>query len=142
MRGLRCVAWWRQLLDPRRTGFFGVQLLTHKVLMRTMALPLAILLATSVRLASGSLFARLLALGQLGAYGLGLVGLALRDRPAGRRRLLSVPAYVLMVQAATAVAGVNLLRGRRIDGWRPRRDPAPAPAHIGLVAPGGGEAAA
>jgi cellulose synthase/poly-beta-1,6-N-acetylglucosamine synthase-like glycosyltransferase len=48
-RGLRGVAVARGLLDPRRTGFYAVQLLTHKVLRRLMAIPLLVIGVTTGR---------------------------------------------------------------------------------------------
>ena len=44
-RGLRGVAARRALLDPRRTGFYAVQLASHKILRRVMAVPLLIVAA-------------------------------------------------------------------------------------------------
>ena len=41
-RGLRGVAVARGLLDPRRYGFYALQLVTHKVLRRLMAIPLLV----------------------------------------------------------------------------------------------------
>jgi GT2 family glycosyltransferase len=121
VRGLRCVVRWRRLLDPRRTGFFAAELLTRKVLMRTMALPLLALLASSLGLVRQSRVARLLVLGQLAGYGMGAAGLAL-DRNRGQApRLLALPAYFCLVQLASLVATWRLLRGRRIDRWQPAR---------------------
>jgi cellulose synthase/poly-beta-1,6-N-acetylglucosamine synthase-like glycosyltransferase len=42
-RGLNAVVARHELLDPRRYGFYALQLLSHKVLRRLMALPLAAL---------------------------------------------------------------------------------------------------
>ena len=49
-RGLRGVTVARGLLDPRRTGFYALQLVTHKVLRRLMAIPVLVIAATSVAL--------------------------------------------------------------------------------------------
>ena len=46
-RGLRGVALRRDLLDPRRTGFYAVQLASHKVLRRMMAFPLLAIAASA-----------------------------------------------------------------------------------------------
>jgi cellulose synthase/poly-beta-1,6-N-acetylglucosamine synthase-like glycosyltransferase len=125
-RGLRGVAVARGLLDPRRSGFYAVQLLTHKVLRRLMAIPLLVIAATSVALWNDGPIYKIAVIGQAGVYGLGTAGLALRERPAGRRPWFALPAFFVLVNVASLHALWNLLTGRRIDRWQPvrRADPA------------------
>ena len=122
-RGLRGVAFARGLLDPRRHGFYALQLLTHKVLRRLMAIPLLVVFISSLFLWDAGLIYRIALVGQLLVYGLAIVGLVLRDRPAGRRPWFAIPAFFLLVNIASLHAAWNLLSGRRIDRWQPvRRD--------------------
>lgn len=126
-RGLRGVAVARGLLDPRRHGFYAIQLLTHKVLRRLMAIPLLVIAATSLTLWDDGPIYRLAVVGQVAVYGLGAIGLALGGRRAGRRPWFSIPAFFLLVNIASLHALWNLLSGRRIDRWQPaRRDGATA----------------
>ena len=136
-RGLRGVAMARELLDPRRHGFYAVQLFTHKVLRRLMAVPLLVIAATSATLWSDGPIYRLAVLGQVAVYGLGGIGLALRGHGAGRRPWFSLPAFFVLVNIASLHAAWNLITGRRIDRWQPARStdgtatlatPAPATA--------------
>jgi hypothetical protein len=120
-RGLRGVAVARGLLDPRRSGFYALQLLTHKVLRRLMAIPLLVIAATSVGLWDDGPIYKVAVIGQAGVYGLGAIGLALRDRPAGRRPWFAIPAFFVLVNVASLHALWNLLSGRRIDRWQPAR---------------------
>jgi cellulose synthase/poly-beta-1,6-N-acetylglucosamine synthase-like glycosyltransferase len=121
-RAMRCVVEQRVLLDPRRHGFYSLQLLSHKILRWAMPIPLAVLAVTSLRLAGrGPLYA-LAAVGQLVAYGLAGVGLVARDTGLGRKAPVAIPAYYCLVNAAAAHAAWNLLRGRRIDRWSPGRE--------------------
>jgi hypothetical protein len=120
-RGLRCVAIMRQLLDPRRTGFYAVELFSHKVLMRTMAIPLLVAFATSLALAPRNGLYAVAALLQTAFYGLGAVGTLLADSAAGARRIVSLPAYFCLVQVASLHATWNLLRGRQVERWDPNR---------------------
>jgi len=120
-RGLRCVVAYRELLDPSRHGLLSLELLTRKVLMRAMAIPLLVRVLADVSLAPTSRVHRFLAAGELGVLAAGVVGLATADRPLGRHRLLALPAYFCLVQAASLVALWNLVTGRRIDRWRPAR---------------------
>jgi len=122
-RGLRGVAVARDLLDPARHGFYALQLLTHKVLRRLMAIPLVLILVTSLFLWDDGPIYRVAVVGQLLVYGLGVIGLLLRDRPAGRRPWFAIPSFFLLVNIASLHALWNLLSGRRIDRWQPvRRD--------------------
>jgi cellulose synthase/poly-beta-1,6-N-acetylglucosamine synthase-like glycosyltransferase len=133
-RGLRCVAVMRQLLDPRRTGFYALQLFSHKVLMRTTAIPLIVVALTTIPLAPRSWFYLLAGVGQAAFYGLALAGTMLAERPAGRRPFLSLPAYFCLVQAASLQATWNLLRGYQFERWEPSREPPPEPS-IGASSP-------
>ena len=122
-RGLRGVAVARDLLDPARHGFYALQLLTHKVLRRLMAIPLIVILVTSLFLWGDGPIYRVAVVGQLLVYGLGIIGLLLRDRRAGRRPWFAIPSFFLLVNIASLHALWNLLSGRRIDRWQPvRRD--------------------
>ena len=121
-RGLRGVSYVRSLLDPRRYGFYSVQLFVHKVLRRMMALPLlAIGLASLALWDHGNPLYRLLAVGQAALYGLAAIGLGLRDRPEGQRPWFSLPAFFALVNIASLHALWNLVSGRRIDRWEPNR---------------------
>jgi cellulose synthase/poly-beta-1,6-N-acetylglucosamine synthase-like glycosyltransferase len=122
-RGLRGVAVARDLLDPARHGFYAFQLLTHKVLRRLMAIPLVLILVTSLFLWDDGPIYRVAVVGQLAVYGMGVIGLLLRDRPGGRRPWFAIPSFFLLVNIASLHALWNLLSGRRIDRWQPvRRD--------------------
>ena len=120
-RGLRGVVARRELLDPRRTGFYAVQLLWHKVLRRVMVVPLLAVAISSPVLATRSRLLALATAAQVAFYGLAAAGFALRDRPAGRSRLVAFPAYFCLVNLAALEALLNLARGRRIARWEPRR---------------------
>ena len=120
-RGLRGVAVARELLDPRVHGFYSVQLLTHKLLRRLMVVPLLVIALVSPALWESGWVYRLATLGQVAMYGLGAAGLALGDRPIGRRPWFALPAFFCLVNAASLHALVNLVTGQRIDRWVPAR---------------------
>jgi cellulose synthase/poly-beta-1,6-N-acetylglucosamine synthase-like glycosyltransferase len=133
-RGLRGVVLRRELLDPRRTGFYAVQLAWHKLLRRLMVLPLLVVAASSVLLWPAGRLYRLAVLAQAWLYGLAAVGVRRRIRADDHRRdvrafdrIAALAAYFCLVNAAALVAAVNVLRGRRIDRWEPQR-PATAAA--------------
>jgi cellulose synthase/poly-beta-1,6-N-acetylglucosamine synthase-like glycosyltransferase len=123
-RGLRAVLARRELLDARRHGFYAVQLLTHKLLRRTMVFPLALAATTSPLLWRRGRIYKAATLAQAAVYGLGAGGLLLRDRPLGRRKAFMLPAFFCFVNAASLRAVWNVVRGHRIDRWEPQRPPA------------------
>jgi cellulose synthase/poly-beta-1,6-N-acetylglucosamine synthase-like glycosyltransferase len=126
-RGLRGVLMRRELLDARHHGFYAVQLLTHKLLRRTMVFPLALAAGTSPLLWRRGRVYRAATLAQAAVYGLGTAGLLLRDRPLGRRKAFMLPAFFCFVNAASLRAVWNVVSGRRIDRWEPQRPPAGEP---------------
>lgn len=122
-RGLNAVLLRRALLDPRRHGFYALQLFSHKVLRRLMAIPLLMLLGSTLRLARRSPIYALLAVAQSAVYTLGAVGLALGGRCPARHRLLALPAYFCLVNLASLQALLNVARRRSVTRWEPRREP-------------------
>jgi cellulose synthase/poly-beta-1,6-N-acetylglucosamine synthase-like glycosyltransferase len=117
VRGLRCVLVMRRVLDPRRTGFYAVHLLSQKVLLRTMVGPLAALAVSAPLLWRRGRLYRAATVGQGALYALGTAGIALGDRPAAKSKLLALPAYFVLVNAASAVALWKLVRGERLGLW-------------------------
>lgn len=117
-RGFHAIRLRRQLLDPRLHGFYAVQLLTHKVLRRTLAVPMVAMGVASLALWQDGLLFRIVAAGQVGFYVAAAAGAVLATLGVRRGSLLQLPAYVCMVNAASLVALGNTLRGRRIDRWQ------------------------
>lgn len=124
-RGLRGTILMRELLDPRRHGFYAFQLAWHKIFRRLMVVPLLGLFASSVLLLGRGRIYTLAALAQGAGYTVGLAGLALRGHPLGRNRLLSFPAFFCLVNLAALRALWNIATGRRIDRWEPNRGVSP-----------------
>ena len=120
-RGLRGVFVMRELLNPFRYGFYSAQLFWHKVLRRTMVFPLlVVLLLDPFLLGRGAVYRWLLA-GQAALYGAALVYVVVRKTRFGRLKLLSIPFFFCLVNAAVLVATWNIVRGYRIDVWEPKR---------------------
>jgi cellulose synthase/poly-beta-1,6-N-acetylglucosamine synthase-like glycosyltransferase len=120
-RGLRGVLLRRALLNPRRYGFYSVELLTHKLLRRTMVFPLGVTALTSALLWKHGRLYRAATLAQAAVYALGAAGILLAGRPSAHRKVLVLPAFFCFVNVATLRAVLNLVRGRSIDRWEPRR---------------------
>lgn len=120
-RGLRGVLLRRELLDPRRYGFYAVILFSHKVLRRVAPLYLLSLLASSMALAAQAPFFALALAAQVVFYAAAAAGWICRDRALGRHKLLLAPFYYCLANAAALAGLCSLAAGRRIERWQPQR---------------------
>ena len=125
-RGYRAVLLRRQLLNPLRYGFYALQLLSHKILRRCVVLPLLALLAVSPWVWYGGALYQAGVVAQLALYGFALLGVLLGRTRLGRAKLLALPLFVCLVNAASLVALFNLLRGHKVVLWQPQRSAAAA----------------
>lgn len=121
-RGLRGVFIARRpLLNPFRYGFYALQLFSHKALRRLVVFLLLLLLLVNTFLWNDGWFYRLTMLGQLGFYGLGLLGYLLDGTRLGRLKFLTIPFYFCLVNYAVLLAALNIMRGQQIKRWEPQR---------------------
>ena len=86
-----------------------------------MAIPLFVLAATAPLLWARGRFYRVATLLQLGLHGAALVGLLTRGTRIGKLKLFSLPFFFDMVNIASLVAAINVLRGKRQDIWVTQR---------------------
>jgi cellulose synthase/poly-beta-1,6-N-acetylglucosamine synthase-like glycosyltransferase len=121
MRGLRCALSVPSLFDPRRHGFYALQLVSHKVFMRTMAIPLVALAASAPALWRRGPVYRLATLGQAVAYATAVIGTVGARYRVLRARPFALAAHFCLVQAASLEATIRVLRGARVDRWTPER---------------------
>lgn len=111
----------RRLLNPFRFGFFAVQFWSHKVLRWLVSLLLILmLLANSQLLAHGSLYQFSFA-AQLICYSAALGGLLLHYFGKPSMRILDVPFYFCLVNAASLTGIAQALAGRRYTTWSSSR---------------------
>lgn len=120
-RGLNGVRLSSHLLNPFQYGFFAIQLLSHKVLRRLMAIPLFVLAATAPLLWARGRFYRIATLLQFGLHAAALVGFLARGTRIGKSKIFSLPFFFDMVNIASLVAATNVLRGKRQDVWVTQR---------------------
>ncbi len=102
------------------SGFYSLELLSHKLVRHFIAFFLIpLFFANGLLVRASRLYAAAMA-GQLAIYGLALTGLLLRDKPAGRRRIFTVPYYFCFVNAAAFVGILSMLRGKKHEAWATR----------------------
>jgi hypothetical protein len=112
----------RAMMNPLRSGFYAVELISHKVLRYLVSVFLILILLSSVVLAPRSLFYALLAGAQVFFYLLALIGWRL-ERTGIRSRLLALPQYFVLANLASLAAFYQYLRGERYARWEPIREP-------------------
>jgi cellulose synthase/poly-beta-1,6-N-acetylglucosamine synthase-like glycosyltransferase len=121
-QGLNAVLAMRELLNPFRYHFYAIQLFSHKVLRRMMFIPLMVLFLVSPFLWREGFLYQAAIVGQVGFYGLALLGLIMDGRTRlGGLKLFSIPFFFCMVYAASLIATLQVLRGEKIRGWETRR---------------------
>jgi cellulose synthase/poly-beta-1,6-N-acetylglucosamine synthase-like glycosyltransferase len=121
-RGLQAVRRRRELLNPRRYGFYAVQLFSHKLLRRLLVFPLLLLALVSPSLWRRGRLYQAATVAQFGFYSLAGAGWLLRQSRWGSLKVLALPFYFCLVNVAALIAAVNLLRGKRIEKWQPERN--------------------
>jgi cellulose synthase/poly-beta-1,6-N-acetylglucosamine synthase-like glycosyltransferase len=112
----------RQMLNPFGSGFYAVQLFSHKVMRYLVPFFLLAFLAASAILAPASLSYRILFTAQLAAYACATLAWVL-DSVGIRSRLLAFPQYFLLANIASLIAMYKFLRGERYARWEPTREP-------------------
>ncbi len=110
----------RPMLNPFRSGFYAVQLLSHKVMRYLVPFFLIALFAASAVLAPASFAYRMLFAGQLLGYGCAVLAWLL-EKVGIRSRLLALPQYFVLANVASLIACYQFIRGERYARWEPIR---------------------
>ncbi|HJU75807.1 MAG TPA: glycosyltransferase family 2 protein [Gemmatimonadaceae bacterium] len=107
------------------SGFYSLQLISHKLLRYFVPIFLILMLITNALLALGSPFWRVLLALHAGFYAAAVAGFVLEGRR-GAHRLLTVPLYFCTVNACALVALLSVVRNQRSATWAPGAGPASA----------------
>lgn len=113
----------RAMMNPFRSGFYAIQLFSHKVM--RYAAPfflLGILISSAALAVSSGVFLALLLIQLLGYFS-ALVGWLL-ERLGTRNRLLALPHYFVLANLASLFAIHKFLTGERYATWEPIRESA------------------
>ncbi len=112
----------RAMMNPLRSGFYAVQLISHKVMRYLVPIFLLLLLVTSMVLAPVSRLYAVAALAQIFFYLAALAGWAF-ERAGKQIRLLALPQYFTLANVAALIAFYKFIRGERYASWEPIREP-------------------
>jgi hypothetical protein len=117
LRALHALWDLRRMLHPRH-GLFAFQLAVHKLLRYLLPLPLVAAFLCSAGLAYSRPYGLLFVL-QILCYGLAAAGWLAKGRV--RARMVFVPFYFTLLNAAAAAALVRFVRGEQQILWTPRK---------------------
>lgn len=110
----------RDMLNPFNSGFFAVELISHKLLRYAVPVILAAILTANLVLANTSPFFAATLMMQAAFYILALAGWIL-ERTGQKLSVLAMPLYFVLANLASVVAFYKFLRGERYARWDPIR---------------------
>lgn len=113
----------RAMLNPLRSGFYAVELLSHKILRYLVPVFLILIFVSSLVLAPRALFFAAVLAAQACFYAAALLSWAL-ERAGVRVGVLALPQYFVLANLAALLAFYQFLRGERYARWEPIREPA------------------
>jgi cellulose synthase/poly-beta-1,6-N-acetylglucosamine synthase-like glycosyltransferase len=123
----------RAMMNPLRSGFYAVELFSHKVLRYLVPFFLATLFIASMVLAVGNWFYAALFGAQLLCYLAAGCGWAM-ERKGRRISLLALPHYFVLANVASLIAFYKFLSGERYARWEPIREPVVSPRSANTTA--------
>jgi cellulose synthase/poly-beta-1,6-N-acetylglucosamine synthase-like glycosyltransferase len=111
----------RAMMNPFRSGFYAIQLLSHKVMRYLVPFFLIFILLASMALAPRSIFYAVMLFAQAIFYATAALSWAL-EYLGVHSQLLSLPQYFVLTNLASLVACYKFLSGERYARWEPIRD--------------------
>ena len=110
----------RDMLNPAKSGFFAVEMISHKVLRYAVPFILIGFLTASIVLSPSSTFYALAFVVQTLFYSLAGTGWVL-ERSGKRLSVLAMPLYFTLANLASLLAFYKFLRGETYTRWDPIR---------------------
>lgn len=111
----------RDMLNPLKSGFYGVQLFSHKVLRYSVPVFLFLIFCSTAALSLQSLLYALIFALQAAFYFTALAAWIL-ERSGAKAGILAIPLYFVLTNVASIVAFYKFLRGERYARWEPIRE--------------------
>jgi cellulose synthase/poly-beta-1,6-N-acetylglucosamine synthase-like glycosyltransferase len=111
----------REMLNPFRSGFYAVQLFSHKVLRYSVPLFLILIFLSSLVLAFRSVFFEAILLLQIAFYLIALIGWIL-EKSKIKIGVFAIPLYFVLANLASVIAFYKFLQGEKYARWEPIRE--------------------
>lgn len=113
----------RSMMNPFKSGFYAIELISHKVFRYSVPIFLILLLLSSLFLAFHSIFFTLVFGLQVGFYFTALIAWLL-EKSGKSVGILAIPLYFVLTNFASLNAFYKFLRGERLARWEPIRETA------------------
>jgi cellulose synthase/poly-beta-1,6-N-acetylglucosamine synthase-like glycosyltransferase len=113
----------RDMLNPFKSGFYAIELLSHKLLRYAVPLFLILIFISSVLLAFSSTIFLLFSAVQIAFYVSAFVAWLL-ERSKVKTGIFAVPLYFVLANTASIIAFYKFLRGEKFERWEPIRESA------------------
>ncbi len=111
----------RSMMNPFKSGFYAVQLISHKAMRYLVpAFLLAILVSSALLTSHSGLYASVF-FGQVVFYFLAVLG-GLLERVGVHSRLFALPQYFALTNLSSLIAFYQFVRGERYARWEPIRE--------------------
>ncbi len=111
----------RSMLNPLKSGFYAIELFSHKVLRYAVPLFLILMFFSSMILAfTSAIWATIFVL-QIVIYAAAVGGWIL-EKTEKSSKLLAIPLYFVLTNLASLIGFYKFLRGERYAFWEPIRD--------------------
>lgn len=110
----------RDMLNPLKSGFYAIELISHKVLRYSAPIFLFLILISSIFLAFGSLFF-VIVLAVQALFYLAAFGAWIMESKNVKLGLLASPFYFVLTNVSSAVGFYKFLRGERYARWETAR---------------------
>ncbi len=111
----------RKMLNPLKSGFYAVELVSHKVLRYAVPLFLLLIFISNAVLMPHVPFFELVFLAQAGFYLLALIGWSF-EKMGARIGVFAIPHYFVLANLASVFGFYKFLRGERYATWEPIRE--------------------
>ena len=111
----------RKMMNPFKTGFYAVELISHKLFRYAVPLFLFAALISAVILSFYSIFFALVLALQIGFYATAFFGWIMEKSGKGAG-VLAIPLYFVLANAASLIGFYKFLRGERFTNWEPIRE--------------------
>lgn len=113
----------RDMLNPLKSGFYAIELLSHKLLRYAVPLFLVLIFISSVLLAFSSIVFLLISAVQIAFYVSAFIAWLL-ERAKVKTGIFAVPLYFVLANTASTIAFYKFLRGEKFERWEPIRESA------------------
>lgn len=111
----------RGMMNPFRSGFYAIELISHKLFRYSVPVFLLLILLTSIFLALTSIFFTVILALQIAFYSMAFIAWIL-EKKGLTFGLLSIPLYFVLTNFASVLGFYKFLKGERYANWEPIRE--------------------